>query len=166
MMDLSRLFAFSAIALVVILIPGPSVLFITSRAVSLGRRAALATVVGNSLGEFGQVLVVALGMGQLLERSALAMTVIRLLGAAYLCYLGAVAWRGRREVAAALTAYRAPRSRRRIVGEGAVVGLTNPKSMVFMAAVLPQFVDRSLGHIALQLLALGLVWVAIALISD
>lgn len=165
-MDLGRLLAFSAIALVVIAVPGPSVLFIASRAVSLGRAAALATVVGNSVGEFGQVLVVALGLGQLLERSAPAFTAIKLFGAAYLCYLGVVAWRKRPSVAAALSVPGAPSSRWRIVGQGLVVGATNPKSMVFMAAVLPEFVDRTLGHVAIQLLVLGLVWVGIALISD
>jgi threonine/homoserine/homoserine lactone efflux protein len=165
-MDLPRLLAFGAVALLVIVIPGPSVLFIVSRTVSLGRRAALGTVVGNSLGEFLQVLVVSLGLGQLLERSALAFTVVKLLGAAYLLYLGVQAWRVRRSVAAELAATFAPRRRRRIVWDGLVVGLTNPKSMVFFAAVLPEFVDRSLGHTSLQLLLLGLVWVALALISD
>lgn len=165
-MDLTRLLAFAAIALLVIVIPGPSVLFIVSRAVSLGRRAALGTVVGNSLGEFVQVLVVALGMGQLLERSALAFTVVKLVGAVYLLYLGVMAWRGRHSAARELVTAASPLSRRRILRDGLVVGLTNPKSMVFFAAVLPEFVDRSLGHATLQLLVLGLVWVGIALISD
>jgi threonine/homoserine/homoserine lactone efflux protein len=165
-MDVPRILAFGAIALLVIVIPGPSVLFIISRAVSLGRGAALATVVGNSLGEFLQVLVVALGMGQLLERSALAFTMVKLVGATYLLYLGVLAWRGRRSGTAELALKSLPRSRWRILRDGLVVGATNPKSMVFFAAVLPEFLDRSLGHTSLQLLILGLVWVAIALISD
>ncbi|MGH7692844.1 MAG: LysE family translocator, partial [Candidatus Dormibacteria bacterium] len=87
-MDAPRALAFAAIALVVIAVPGPSVLFIVGRAVAVGRRAALITVLGNTLGEMLQVLVVALGMGELLQRSALIFTVVKLLGAAYLCYLG------------------------------------------------------------------------------
>lgn len=87
-MDAPRALAFTAIALVVIAVPGPSVLFIVGRAVAVGRRAALITVLGNTLGEMLQVLVVALGIGELLQRSALIFTVVKLLGAAYLCYLG------------------------------------------------------------------------------
>jgi threonine/homoserine/homoserine lactone efflux protein len=165
-MDLPRMLAFSLIALVVIAIPGPSVLFIVSRAVSLGRRAALGTVLGNSLGEFAQVVVVALGMGQLLQRSAAAFTAVKLVGACYLIYLGVRAWARRRSVASALMAPAARRSDWQILRDGLVVGATNPKTMVFIAAVLPDFADRSLGHVTVQLLILGLVWVGIALISD
>jgi threonine/homoserine/homoserine lactone efflux protein len=165
-MDLTRVLAFSLIALVVIVIPGPSVLFIVSRAVSLGRRAALGTVLGNSLGEFAQVVVVALGMGQLLERSALAFTVVKLLGACYLIYLGVRAWVRRRIVASELMTSTGRRSDWKILRDGLVVGVTNPKTMVFVVAVLPEFINRSLGHITVQLLVLGLVWVGIALICD
>jgi threonine/homoserine/homoserine lactone efflux protein len=165
-MDLARLVAFGAIALVVIAIPGPSVLFIVSRAVSLGRGGALVTVLGNAGGEFIQVLVVAVGMGQLLERSALAFSAVRLVGAAYLCYLGVQAWRGRRSAAAALGATTSPRGPVRLLRDGLIVGVSNPKSMVFFAAVLPEFVERARGHTVVQLLLLGLVWVAIALVSD
>jgi threonine/homoserine/homoserine lactone efflux protein len=158
--------AFSLIALVVIAIPGPSVLFIVSRAVSLGRRAAVGTVLGNSLGEFAQVVVVAMGMGQLLQRSAMAFTAVNLVGACYLIYLGVRAWARRSSVASELMAPVARRSDWQILKDGLVVGATNPKTMVFIAAVLPDFVDRTLGHVMVQLLILGLVWVGIALISD
>jgi len=165
-MDLPRLLAFGAIALLVIVIPGSSVLFIVSRAVTLGRSTAVGTVVGNSLGEFLQVLVVSLGLGRVLERSALALTAVKLLGAAYLLYLGwwpeGVGDRSPQSRGGTI----APRRRWRIPWDGVVVGLTNPKSMAFFAAVLPEFVDRSLGHAPNQLLVLGLMWVAIALISD
>jgi len=158
--------AFSLMALVVIAIPGPSVLFIVSRAVSLGRRAALGTVLGNSLGEFAQVVVVALGMGQLLQRSAAAFTAVKLVGAGYLIYLGVRTWARRRRVATELMAPSVRRSDWQILRDGLVVGATNPKTLVFIAAVLPEFVDRELGQVTLQLLVLGLVWVAIAIISD
>src|SRR5487761_1107011 len=163
-MDWARLAAFAVVALVVIAIPGPSVLFVVSRAVALGRRAALGTVVGNSLGELLQVLVVALGMGPLLERSAIALTVVKLVGAAYLGYLGVSTWRGRRRPALAPQAVSPPRSRAAILRDGLVVGASNPKSMVFFAAVLPEFVVQ--GQAPFQFLVLGLVWVAIALLSD
>ena len=158
--------AFALTAFIIVVIPGPSVLFIVSRAVSLGRRAALGTVLGNSLGEFAQVVVVALGMGQLLERSALAFTVVKLLGACYLIYLGVRAWVRRRIVASELMTSTGRRSDWKILRDGLVVGVTNPKTMVFVVAVLPEFINRSLGHITVQLLVLGLVWVGIALICD
>ncbi len=164
-MDLPRLLAFCAVAAVIIVIPGPSVLFIVSRAVTLGRPAALATVLGNSVGEFCQVLVVALGLGQLLERSAPAFTAVKLLGAAYLCYLGVTTWRQRRAPGPPGRAGEGPRGGR-VLLDGFLVGVSNPKSMVFIAAVLPEFVDPRLGHLGLQLLLLGLAWVGIALCSD
>lgn len=164
-MDGGRLLAFSALAAVLIAVPGPSVLFIVSRAISRGRRAALETVLGNALGEFCQVLLVALGLGQLLERSALAFTVVKLVGAAYLCFLALATWRSGRLPLLARPAAEA-RGGRRILLDGFLVGASNPKSMVFIAAVLPSFADPQLGHLWLQLLLLGLTWVAIALCSD
>ncbi len=165
-MDAPRALAFAAIALVVIAVPGPSVLFIVGRAVAVGRRAALITVLGNTLGEMLQVLVVALGMGELLQRSALIFTVVKLLGAAYLCYLGLMTWRQRRGPVAEGAAGASRRAGRHALKAGLVVGATNPKSMVFLAAVLPQFAQPSLGHLPIQLLGLGLVWAAIAIVSD
>lgn len=161
-----RLPAFAATALVLIAVPGPSVLFVVSRALALGRRAALATVVGNAAGVYLQVVAVALGVGSVVERSAAAFTVVKLLGAAYLVLLGARTFRHRHRLAAALDPVAVRRSTRQVLRDGLVVGAMNPKAIVFFAAVLPQFAEPERGPVPVQLLVLGLVFVAIALVSD
>lgn len=167
MLATDSLVAFIGTAFALIVVPGPSVLFVISRGVTLGRRAAVATVVGNSAGVYVQVVAVALGVGALVERSLVVFSVIKLAGAAYLVYLGIQTWRHRGRLRASLLAPApvAP-SRRRVVWDGFVVGVANPKAIVFFAAVLPQFVDPALGHVPVQLLLLGLIFVAIALVSD
>jgi threonine/homoserine/homoserine lactone efflux protein len=162
----SNLAAFALAALILIAIPGPSVLFVISRGVVLGRRAALATVVGNCAGVYVQVAAVALGIGVVVERSAAVYTAVKLVGAGYLVWLGVRTFRRRRSLALGLGAPVSPKSDRRILREGFVVGVTNPKAAVFFAAILPQFTQRSLGHVPLQMLALGVVFVAIALVCD
>ncbi len=162
----AELVAFSLTSMVLIAIPGPSVLFVISRSLSFGRRAGLATVVGNSVGEYAVVIAVAVGIGPLVEDSIVAFTAIKLVGAAYLIYLGIQALRHRRSVATALNAAQARTSTRRILRDGFVVGVTNPKTMIYFAALLPQFVDRSAGHIPFQFLLLGGIFIAIALVSD
>jgi threonine/homoserine/homoserine lactone efflux protein len=156
---------FAVAAAVLIAVPGPSVLFVISRGVALGRRAALLTVAGNAAGVFAQVLVVAAGLGAVLERSAVLFDVVRLAGAAYLVYLGIQAVRHRRALSTVLdvTVLRPPRH---ILREGFVVGVTNPKLVIFFTAVLPQFVDPAGGPVALQLLVLGSLFVLIALLLD
>jgi threonine/homoserine/homoserine lactone efflux protein len=132
--------------------------------VSLGRRAALATVIANAAGEYVQVIAVACGVGATVQRSLIVFSVIRALGAGYLVFLGVQAIRHR--LGAALGAAVTPKTPARIVREGFIVGLTNPKSIVFFAAILPQFVNPALGQVWAQLLVLGLIFVAIALVSD
>jgi threonine/homoserine/homoserine lactone efflux protein len=166
MVPTDRLLTFAAAAFILIVVPGPSVLFEISRAVALGRRAGLATVAGNALGQCVQVSVVALGLGGIVAGSLVVFSALKLIGAAYIVILGVRAIRGRKALAGVLDAAVAPRSTRRIVSEGFVVGVTNPKSAVFFAAVLPQFVEPAAGHLAIQLLALGAVWTVIALASD
>ncbi|HEX2378751.1 MAG TPA: LysE family translocator [Gaiellales bacterium] len=166
MVSTGSLIAFAVTAFALIVVPGPSVLFVISRGVALGRRAAVATVVGNAAGAYSQVVVVAVGLGALIERSAALFTAVKLVGAVYVAYLGVQAVRHRHRLASVIDAATAPRSTRRILREGYVVGITNPKAAVFMAAVLPQFTDPAQGHVPLQLLVLGLIFVAIALVSD
>ena len=156
MVSASNLAAFALASFILIVIPGPSVLFVITRGVVLGRRAALATVLGNCGGVYVQVAAVALGIGVLVERSAVVYNAVKLLGAAYLVYLGVRTFQRRRSLALALGAPVTPKSDRRILREGFVVGLTNPKAAVFFAAILPQFTDPSLGQ----------VFVAIALVLD
>ncbi|MEU9951471.1 LysE family translocator [Streptomyces poriferorum] len=167
MVSSDRLLAFAAMSFLLIVIPGPSVLFVIGRALAQGRRAAMTTVAGNTVGAFLLVVAVALGVGSIVERSVLVFTVLKLAGAAYLVYLGVKAWRQRGSLRAAFTGEeKAAQAGLRTFWEGFAVGVANPKTMVFFAAVLPQFVDRAQGHIAVQMLVLGLVFNIIALASD
>ncbi|WP_206301984.1 LysE family translocator [Streptomyces sp. AcE210] len=166
MVSSDRLLAFAAMSFLLIVIPGPSVLFVIGRALSQGRRAALTTVVGNTLGAYVLVVAVALGVGAVVERSVLVFTTLKLVGAAYLVYLGVKAVRQRRSLHAAFTGDGVAHGSLRTLWEGFAVGVANPKTIVFFAAVLPQFVDRGQGHVSLQMLLLGLVFNVIAVVSD
>lgn len=163
---MGQVLAFALTALVLIAIPGPSVLFVISRSLTLGRRAGLATVVGNAAGVYVQMLAIAIGLGTIVERSLVVFTVVKLVGAAYLIYLGMQAIRHRRSLSAAFTAKVEPKSVRRIMLDAFAVGIANPKAVVFFAAILPQFVNRSVGHVPVQMMLLGAVFVVVALISD
>jgi threonine/homoserine/homoserine lactone efflux protein len=162
----THLLAFTLTALVLIAIPGPSVLFTVSRAITLGRGAGVATVAGNTVGAFTQVVAVAFGIGPLVERSVALFTVLKLAGAAYLVFLGVQAIRHRQSLAEALGATIEQKTTTRIVIDGFTVGVTNPKVIVFFAAMLPQFVDRQAGNVPVQIIALGAIFAGIALISD
>ena len=166
MLPTDHLLAFVLIAVVLILVPGPSVLFVVTRSLTLGPKAGLATVLGNAAGVYVQVVAVAFGVGALVQESIHVFTAIKLVGAAYLVYLGTTTFRHRRELMAALDAPVARKLPRRILGDAFVVGIFNPKVIVFFMAILPQFVDRSAGSVSLQLLALGAVFCLIALVCD
>ncbi len=166
MISTTHLLAFVLACVVLVVIPGPSVLFVVSRTLVMGRRGGMTTVVGNSLGGAVQVVLVAVGVGTLVERSVAAFTVLKLIGAAYLVFLGVQAFRHRRELPGAFTAAARPKSTARVLREGFVVGATNPKGTVFFVAVLPQFVDRTEGAVPLQLLLLGLIFLIVGLIND
>ena len=166
MLPTTHLLAFSLAAFALIVVPGPSVLFTVGRALALGRLAGVATVAGNTVGVYVQVVAVAFGIGALVERSVMVFTIIKLGGAAYLVYLGVQAIRHRRRLAEALAARMEHKSVARVMADGFVVGIGNPKAIVFFAAVLPQFVDRQAGHVPQQLLLLGAVFAGIALLSD
>jgi threonine/homoserine/homoserine lactone efflux protein len=158
--------AFAAAALVLIVIPGPGVLFVIGRALAHGRRTALLSVVGHAAGNWVVAICVALGVGTIVERSAAIFTAIRLAGAAYLVWLGIQAFRKRDSLARVLDSAAEPRGDVRAAREGLVVGVTNPKAVILFAAVLPQFVDRSAGHVPAQMLVLSAVSIAIGLASD
>jgi threonine/homoserine/homoserine lactone efflux protein len=148
MVPLENLAAFALAALALAAVPGPSVLFIIGRSLSLGRAAGLLSVVGNASGVALQVAAVAAGMGALVASSVVAFTIIKFLGAGYLIYLGIQAIRHRNEVTDA-AARPAPRTLGRVYGEAVIVGVSNPKSIVFFVAILPQFVDRGIGALPL-----------------
>ncbi|MGV9452772.1 LysE family translocator [Streptomyces sp. NPDC003635] len=169
MVSTDRLLAFAAMSFLLIVVPGPSVLFVVGRALAQGRRAALMTVAGNTAGAYVLVLAVAFGVGSVVERSVLVFTALKLAGAAYLVYLGIRAWRERgalRNAFADDVSQAAAQGGLRTFWEGFAVGVSNPKTIVFFAAVLPQFVDPGVGHTAAQMLLLGMVFNVIALASD
>jgi threonine/homoserine/homoserine lactone efflux protein len=161
-----NLLAFTLAALVLIVIPGPSVLFTIGRALALGRIGGLLSVLGNALGLLPVIGLVALGVGGIVAQSIVLFTILKIAGALYLMYLGVQAIRHRNRTAAAATAGALPRSAWRQLGEGFIVGVTNPKTIAFFVAVLPQFVDLDAGSVPLQMIELGLVFFAIALVSD
>ena len=166
MLPTSHLLAFALLSFVLIIVPGPNVLFVVSRSLMLGRAAGVGTAAGGQIGVYLQVVAVAFGVGALVERSVAVFTAVKLAGAAYLVYLGVQAIRHRGSLREALDVAAEPRSFGRILRDGIVVGVSNPKVIVFFAAVLPQFVNRPAGHIPVQMLQLGAVFVAIAVVCD
>ncbi|MEW2495138.1 LysE family translocator [Streptomyces nodosus] len=165
MLGIGHFWAFLAVVVVLIAVPGPSVVFVVGRGVALGRRAALATAVGNNGGVLIQAVLVAFGLGTVVAQSIVVFSVLKLAGALYLVYLGVQTWRHRGELA--VTDVQQPSANvRRIVRQGFVVGVSNPKGFLIFSAVLPQFVNRSAGQVTLQLLILGIVCAAVALVSD
>jgi len=163
----SRLPEYIVAAMVIILAPGPSVLFVIARAIAWGRKTAVFTVAGNVTGAFALSTLVAIGLGPILQKSDLAYAAIQWGGGLYLVYLGIDAIRHRKihaedmrnqgDVAPGIA---------RSMRDGFWVGALNPKGLVFYAAVLPQFVDREEGNIALQLIFLGAIFSVLAFISD
>lgn len=165
----SAFWTFLVASILFIQVPGPSLLFTIGRALTVGRRDALLSVLGNALGLVAQVVGVALGLGALVAASATAYTVLKLVGAAYVVYLGVQAIRHRADARLAMNAATSPRVRPQrpwaSVRTGFVVGATNPKTIVFFAAFLPQFIEPS-APAAPQLLLLGVVFGAMAVCSD
>jgi threonine/homoserine/homoserine lactone efflux protein len=163
----SRLLEYIIAAMIIILAPGPSVLFVIARAIAWGRKVAVFTVAGNVTGAFFLSSLVAFGLGPILSRSDLAYSAVQWGGGGYLVYLGINAIRARQIAAADMksqgsvvpTFWRSAR-------DGFWVGALNPKGLVFYAAVLPQFVDIERGNVTGQLLFLGALFSILAFISD
>ena len=166
MVPVENLWAFMLASVVLIVIPGPSVLFVIGRSLALGRVGGLLSVLGNAIGMLPLVAAVALGVGAIVAQSVVIFTIIKFAGALYLVYLGIQAIRHRADAAAAVNGDAPPRSHWRQLVEGFVVGITNPKTIAFFVAVLPQFVDFHAGSIPLQLFQLGVVFVLLALLCD
>jgi threonine/homoserine/homoserine lactone efflux protein len=168
MVPFSHVLAFAAVVSVLIAIPGPSVLFTISRALTVGRRGALLTVVGNELGLCVQLVAVAFGVGAVVERWVQILTVVKFAGAAYLVFLGVQAIRHRTSMAEALAARLQPVPPLRAIRDGFVVGVANPKTIVFFVVGLPEFVSSAPGHLPVpaQMLILGALFPVIALVLD
>ena len=160
----STLSLFVIAALVLLLTPGPAVLYIVARSVEQGRTAGLVSTLGIHVGTLVHVAAAALGVSALLVSSALAFGLLKYLGAAYLIYLGIRKLTTRRAFAAPVALPAQPL--RRIFLQGVVVNVLNPKTALFFLAFLPQFVDVSRGGVALQILFLGAIFLALALASD
>ena len=155
--------AFALASLVLAATPGPGVLYIVTRTLAQGRRAGLASVAGVALGNLGNALAASLGLAALLAVSTPAFELVKYTGAAYLVWLGIKALRTPVAAAGADTAVAPPR--RDILRDGFVVALLNPKTALFFAAFLPQFIDPAGAPIA-QTALLGAAFVAIAACTD
>ena len=163
----SRLWEYLIAATLIILAPGPSVLFTIARAISWGRATAVATVLGNALGMFTISVLVAVGLGPVLQRYHAVYIGVQWLGALYLVYLGIDAIRHSKEHAQSMTDLSGGKpSLVKTIRQGYLVGVLNPKSMVFFAAILPQFTDHEKGHLTSQLLLLGAIFCVICFFSD
>ena len=163
----SRLWEYLIATVLIILAPGPSVLFTIARAIAWGRVAAIATVIGNAFGMFLVSVLVAFGLGPLLQSSKLFYNGIQWAGGAYLIYLGYSAIAASKIDAQGMQKTEGSKpSFFTSLKNGFWVGVLNPKSIVFFAAILPQFVDQEKNNVTAQLLLLGAIFATIALISD
>jgi threonine/homoserine/homoserine lactone efflux protein len=161
-----NLAGYAVASFVLIAIPGPSVLFVIGRALSLGRGPAIAGVAGNAVGVYVAAVLVAFGLGTFVQRSDAAILAVKLAGGIYMVWLGVQAIRHRHDLAAALDVRVPQVSGWRAARQGFAVGIANPKALIIFGAVLPQFVNRPAGHVQEQMLLLSLVSFGIALISD
>ncbi|MGH3322404.1 MAG: LysE family translocator [Streptosporangiaceae bacterium] len=159
-----RLVTWAVTVLILVTVPGPSVVFTINRALTAGRRTAVLVVAGNAVGAYLQVVAVAFGVGVLVERSVVAFTVIKFVGAAYVMYLGVQMIRHRRSMSDAFHARLTSTSPARSVWDGFVVGVSNPKSIAFFVVALPGFVNQAAGHASVQILILGALFPIMTLI--
>lgn len=161
---LTTLLLFAGAALALLVVPGPSVLYIVSRGIHQGRGAALVSVVGITTATLVHTAFAAVGLSAILASSATAFTVVKLAGSAYLIWLAIRTWLDR-----SCENVDTPRTRaslRRIYAEGVLVNLLNPKTALFVLALLPQFVDPARGAAGTQIVVLGCVLASLGLLSD
>ncbi len=166
MFSAETLATFVVAAFIMVVIPGPTVLFTIGRAMALGRAGGFLSILGTAVGSLVLVVGVALGVGTVIAQSVVLFTIVKVLGAGYLVYLGIQAIRHRKDAAGAIAGAQPQRSGARLLVEGFVVGVSNPKSIAFFLAILPQFVDLHAGSVPLQLLVLGAVVVSIGVTCD
>lgn len=155
---------FLATAIVLLLVPGPAVLYVVTRSIEMGRSGGLASVAGITTGTVAYVALASVGLSSLILASTVAFDVVKYVGAAYLFLLGVrrLLGRGLQEPGEEAV----PRTRRRAYMQGVFVNLTNPKTIVFIFAFLPQFVDPDAAHAWAQVLALGLSFALLGLLGD
>ena len=164
MPSLSTYAVFLATAIVLLLIPGPAVLYVVTRSIEMGRTGGIASVAGITTGTVAYVTLAAVGLSSLILASTAAFDVVKYVGAAYLFVLGVrrLLGRGLEQPDEAAV----PRTRRRAYAQGVFVNLTNPKTIVFVFAFLPQFVDPNAPHAWVQVLVLGLSFALLGFLSD
>lgn len=165
MVPVPELLAFIVAAVIIVAIPGPSVLFVIGRALVLGKRGALLSVLGNAAGVAIQIIAVAAGLGVLVAQSVVLFTVLKIVGALVLVWLGIQAIRHRGAAVDTEVSAVSPRSGR-LLSESFVVGISNPKTIVFFVAALPQFVVPGAGSPVVQMLELGAVFLVIGVAGD
>lgn len=151
----------------IILVPGPSVMFTIARAVSWGKATAFITVLGNALGMFVLSLLVAFGVGPILQRVPTLLLMVQLGGGGYLMYLGYEALKNRLQDAGDIATVTAAKPAvAKNLKQGFVVGFLNPKAIVFIAAIFPQFLDPQGAAVSIQLFIFGIVWCLLAIAGD
>jgi len=166
MFSAETLTTFVIAAFIMVVIPGPTVLFTIGRAMALGRLGGFLSILGTAVGSIVLVVAVALGVGTVIAQSIVLYTIVKVLGAGYLIFLGIQAIRHRKDAARAIVSAPTKRSGVRLLVEGFVVGVTNPKSIAFFLAILPQFVDLHAGSVPVQLFVLGAIVVTIGVACD
>ena len=164
MLNTTLLAGFVLASLVVLLVPGPGVLYVVARSVTQGRTAGLVSVLGLSTGALVHVAAATIGLSTILMTSATAFGIVKLIGAAYLIYLGISALLSR-EPAADAPSVR-PKALRRLFTDGVLISVFNPKVAVFFLAFLPQFADPAIGSVTAQVFLLGLIYVGLAVVTD
>lgn len=166
MFSAETLTTFVIAAFIMVVIPGPTVLFTIGRAMALGRLGGFLSILGTAVGSIVLVVAVALGVGTVIAQSIVLFTIVKVLGAGYLVFLGIQAIRHRKDAARAIVSAPTKRSGVRLLVEGFVIGVTNPKSIAFFLAILPQFVDLHAGSVPVQLFVLGAIVVTIGVACD
>jgi threonine/homoserine/homoserine lactone efflux protein len=166
----SQWIAFVVASILFIQVPGPSLLFTIGRALTVGRRDALLSVVGNAIGITVQVFLIAVGLAAVVTASSAAYAVVKVAGATYVIWLGIQAIRHRADARATLgnpvNGGQVKGGWGKSLGTGFLVGVTNPKTIVFFVAFLPQFVNAEAGHVGVQMALYGVVFGALAICSD
>ena len=164
MPTLESLAVFAVASAVLILIPGPAVLYIVARSVHQGRKAGIVSALGVEIGSLVHIVGAALGLSAILVSSSVAFSVVKFAGAAYLIYLGIRTLLTREEVTEAVEV--TPMKLRRLFGQGVIVNVLNPKVALFFFAFFPQFIDPNRGSVALQTLVLGVVFCIVGTTLD
>ena len=164
MLGIPNLGLFVAASLVLLLVPGPAVLYIVARSAERRRRAGLVSVAGIHVGTAAHIAAAVLGLSAIIATSATALTIVKLGGAAYLIYLGIRTLRTGAKVINATIGN--DRTLRRVFFDGAIVNMLTPKTALFFLAFVPQFVDPGAGNVSVQLITLGAAFTVLGIVTD